>query len=76
MREEEKSNEKIMRFFSVFSAYSTHFNILKSGPNQKYNFCIDTFDDQSLKWVGTIEKMSPIVFSRSNFNPLSEADYF
>jgi hypothetical protein len=31
-------NEKIMQFFSVFSAYFTHFNILKSGQNQKYKY--------------------------------------
>jgi hypothetical protein len=28
----------IVHFLSVFSAYSIHFNILKSGSNQTYNF--------------------------------------
>ena len=76
MRAKKGFNEKIVCFFSVFSAYSTQFNILKCGPNQKYNFCIDNFNLNGPKWVGLIEKMTPIVFSRSNFNPLSEEDYF
>jgi hypothetical protein len=40
---------------------------LKSGPNQKYNVCIDNVTLQALKWVGLIEKKTPIVFSKSNF---------
>ena len=68
--------EKIVQILSVFSAYSIQINILKSGPNQKYNLFIDKFNLQALKWVGLIEKKTQIVFSRSNFYPLSEEDYF
>ena len=64
--------EKIVQILSVFSAYSIQINILKSGPNQKYNLLIDNFNLKALKWVGLIEKMTPIVFAKSNFNPLSE----
>ena len=31
---------KIVCFFSVFSAYFIHFNIMKTGQNPKYNFSI------------------------------------
>ena len=48
-----------------------HFNILKSGPNQTYNFFLDNFNLQAPKWVSLIEKMTPIIYSRTNFNPLS-----
>ena len=53
-----------------------HFDIVKTGPKQKYDFIINTFDLPASKWVGLIDKMSPIVFSKTNLNPLSEADYF
>ena len=49
---------------------------MKSGPNQKYNFSLDSFNLEAPKWVGLIEKMRPIVFARSNFNPIYEEDYF
>jgi hypothetical protein len=76
MRATQGFNEKIMPFFSVLAAYSTHLNIWKSGPNQNYNFCIYNFNLQAPKWVSLIENITPIVFSRSNFNSLSEEDYF
>ena len=57
MRAKKGFNGKIMCFFSVFSAYSTHFNILKSGPNQKYNFFMDNFNLDGPKWVGIIEQI-------------------
>ena len=69
-------NEKIARILCVFSAFYIHFNMLKSDPNQTYDFFIDNFNIQASKWVGLIENMTPIVFSRSNFNSLSEEDYF
>ena len=68
-------NEEIQYIISVFLAYSTYFDIVKTGRNQKYNFCTDTFDLRVPKWVGLIEKMSPIDFYRGNFSPLCEADY-
>jgi hypothetical protein len=65
-----------MCFFSVFSAYSTLFNILKSIPNQKYNFCTYNFNLHAPKWVGLIEQIKPTVFSRSNLNsPLKKITY-
>ena len=72
-----KSKEGIWRKNSVFSAYSIHLNILKSGPNQKYNVFEGNFYIQAPKWVGLIEKMTPVfTSSRSNVNPLSGEDYF
>jgi hypothetical protein len=68
--------DKILRILIVFSAYSIQINILKSVPNQKYTLLLDNFNLRALKWVGLIDKNTPIVFSRSNFNPLSEEDYF
>ena len=59
-----------------FLAYSIHFNIMKSGPNQKYNFSLDSFNLEAPKWVSPIKKINQIVFSRIDFNPLSEEDYF
>ena len=76
MRAKQGFNEKIVSFLSVFSAYSLHFIILKSGPNQKYDFFIDNFNIQASKWVGLIEKMTPIAFYKSKLNSLSEEDYF
>jgi hypothetical protein len=67
---------KIVHILSVLSAYSIHFNILKSGPNQKYNLFIDNLNLRAIKWVGLIEKKTPTVFSRGNFYLLSEDDYF
>jgi hypothetical protein len=67
--------EKIVWIFSVFLTYCIQINVLKGGPNRKYNLLTDMFNLGALKWVGPIEKKTPIVFSRSNFNPLSEEDY-
>ena len=36
-RAKQRFKEKIVCFLSVFSDYSIHFNILKSGPNQNYD---------------------------------------
>ena len=68
--------DKIGRILSVISAYSIQINILKNGPNQKYNIFIDNFSQPALKWVGLIEKKTLIVFSRTNFDTLSGEDYF
>ena len=42
---------------------------MKSAPNQKYDFSIDSYNLQAPKWVSLIEKMTPIVFSRSKLTP-------
>ena len=69
-------NENVVQILSVFSAFSIHFHVLKSGPYQKYTFVIDDLGLQTPKWVIIIEKITPVVFSRGNLNPLSEEDYF
>jgi hypothetical protein len=48
-RENKGFIEKILHLLSVFSAYSMHFHILKSGPNQKYNslYMILTYKPQT-----------------------------
>ena len=74
--EQKNVKKKKLHFLSVFSASSIHFINFKTGPNQKYNFFIDNFNLQAPKWVGSIEKFTAIVFSRSNFSPLSEEDFF
>jgi hypothetical protein len=63
-KEEQKMDLKRekMWFLSVFSAYSKQINILKSGPDQKYNLFIDNFNLQALKWVGLIEKRHHLIF--------------
>ena len=67
-------NDKIVQIMSVLSAYN--INILKNSQNRKYNFFLDDFNLQAPKWVSLNKKITPTVFSRSNFNPLSEEDYF
>jgi hypothetical protein len=69
-------NEKIVEIVSVSSAYYINDNILKNSTNRKYNFFLDDFNLQAQKWVRLIKNITPTVFSRSNFNPLSEEDYF
>ena len=62
-------NEQILDILSVISAYSIHFNILKSGLNQKYIFFINEFNLKAPKWVGLIEeeKNTPICFFWKQF---------
>ena len=52
-----------------------YFDNVRTGLNQKYKLFIDTFYIKAPKWVGLIENLSPIDFSRSNVDLLSEADY-
>ena len=59
----------IYNLFNVFLDGTIHFNILKSGPNQEYNFSLDNFNLQALKWVGPIEQMTPTVFIESILTP-------
>ena len=71
-----KSKVKIFYFLSVFSVGSMYFNILKTGNNQKYKSSIELFDLHVSKWPSISEKMTPIVLSKSNVNPVPEAYYF
>jgi hypothetical protein len=65
-----------VRFLSVFSAYSIHFNILKSGPNQNYNVFIDDYSLQASKWVGLIEKTHQLFFLEAILIPSLKKNTF
>ena len=76
MRAKTKLKVKIFDFLSVFSVGSMYFNILKTGVNQKYKSSIELFDLHVSKWPSISGKMTQIVLSKSNVNPIPKADYF
>ena len=76
MRAKTKLRVKIYNLLILFLVGFMYFNILNTGFNQKYKSSIELFDLHVSKWPSISGKMTPIVLSKSNVNPVPKADYF